>query len=180
MDWTIGNDQIKIVRLNRYLIINKLTGKIGWARIGSSRIKYISDNLTCFDTITLYLNTYEVHIKSFVSPKKLEQKENIQITLLKDNFKIIYKGYFNLQGIKNLHPVQVIPKTRTVELFSDDAELVVYNELLLEKLTQCILENFTYNQRLHGGEIALYFADLSPNFTISVSKVGDYPFFIVE
>jgi hypothetical protein len=73
------------------------------------RIKYISDNLTCFDTITLYLNTYEVHIKSFVSPKKLEQKENIQITLLKDNFKIIYKGYFNLQGIKNLHPVQVIP-----------------------------------------------------------------------
>jgi hypothetical protein len=179
LNWVVDGEKVRLERLNRYLLVDSNNGRMGWARIGKTRINLISDDLAPSEKILIGDKLFKVEFKMFSSTQKLRNHENIKITLIGDDIKINLNGYFNIDKLSNIRVKSTAPKS-----IIDEIELSLKGKnkkkSLSQQLTPLITNSFKFQYNGRGVNIKKYFSHMPDRFNLKIGLCSETPIFLLN
>lgn len=179
INWEISEDEYYLERLKRYLVMNKLTGQIGWARVAKTRISFIYGAIGFEESFTLNDTIYNISVEARKLSYILKNKQNIAIELtdIFNNTKVRIGGFFDFGNISNVSIIEIIPKRS----FSPITEMIQNNmETILNRVLQEITYPFSYKNKLVGVEPREYFTQMPQVIQLNTSLYKGNLFFNLQ
>jgi hypothetical protein len=176
LNWEINENKYSLIRLNRYLVLNKMTSQIGWARVAKTRITFIYGGIDFNELITLNETTYTISVEARKLTYILKNKQNIAIELTdtRKKTKIRIGGFFDFGNISNVSIIEITPKGS----FTPIKEMIQNNmETILNHVLQKITYPFSYKHNLVGVELGKYFTQTTTVIHLSTSLYKGNLFF---
>lgn len=156
--WDIGGDEIILTTQKRYLLMDTETARIGWARVGKTRITYICDNVTRKDSVLLGNRTVEIGFNANWSLTKAEHNLTVTLNYRHSGIKLVYRCFFDLEFISDIR----IDEATSSEGCTDSDEYK-WNSSHKDEFEKCIaqqlLSPFIYQRRLVGEQANEFFKD---------------------
>jgi hypothetical protein len=180
LEWTLDDETFSLTRLHRYLLIDQISGHLGWARIGKTRITFINNTLRLSKRIFLADVEYSVTVEArkYYYIKKNNQNITILLTSKNNNFNLKVGGFLNLDEIVNVSIIQVLPKyiselmNKLLKLHMNDILRLVLNE---------IGAPFVYSKSNASGTCPnIYFDNVPQHHLLNVAISNGEPFLFID
>jgi hypothetical protein len=180
LEWALDGDMYSLTRLHRYLLIDQISGRLGWARIGKTRITFINNRVRLSKRVSIadieYSVTVEARKDYYI--KKNNQNISILLTSKNNNYNLKLGGFLNLIEIVNVSIIQVLPKyisepmNKLLKLHMNDILRLVLNE---------IAAPFVYSKSNASGTCPnIYFDNVPQYHLLNVAISNDEPFLFID
>jgi hypothetical protein len=173
--WQVGRDIVTLKDCYRYLCIIEETGKLGWARVASSRISFVASNIS--RERWLDYRGVKWNVSTTGKWKGLNGAGYNLVVTLESLFrgKVELRCWFSVDGLEVESTAWKTP--RPDGLPDDFAPVLAQNEAgTRDKLTQFLVMPFKFidGQKLTGASAGGYFGDTGRRFNIKLAKVGEH------
>jgi len=177
LNWTFKEQEVDLVRLNRYLIVDQISGRLGWARIAKTRISFVDGEVYFKGTIQIFGQQFMLLLESRKLSYIKKNNQNIAIVLsaLDDSVKIKIGGYFDLGSISNISLIQVTPKRSYDDIFE---QLESHLDDLIADVLEKITTSFDYS--IYGVGPQQFFDEIPHYFNMKLALYNNNPFFLLE
>jgi hypothetical protein len=173
--WRFDSNLVTLMDCYRYLCLVEDTGKIGWARVASSRISFVAKSISHGES--LFYRGMNWRVATTGKWKTLEATGcNLTVelkTFLGETAEL--DCWFSVDGLEVISSKW---KTERREHLPDDfTELISKNDdKIRDKITEFLVEPFKYRdgQKLTGARAGGFFADVGRRFNIRLAKVGSH------
>jgi len=182
VDWSKQN--IEFEKLNRYLLVNRNTGKISWARIAKTRITYFCDSIQWAEPEFIDKNQWAITYNAEWSEKN-DENGNVSIKFsnpfLEDGSYVVVKAWFGLSELVILD-VEIISSNRFGEKRLEDLVVYIRDERkeFTWKVLKYISQPFKYNSKLIGVQARVFFGVATGIYRVRAGLLNEYPILSVE
>ena len=181
-EWS--RQKIEFKKLNRYLLVNRNTGKISWARIAKTRITYFCGSTHWTEHILIDKNHWDITYNAQWN-EKVDKNSNLSIKLsnpfLDDGSCVMVKAWFGLSELIVLN-ADIISSNRFGRKRYHD--LLVYITDKKEEFIRIILNHisqpFKYSSKLTGVQAKGFFGVSTGRYRVRAGLLNKYPILSVE
>ena len=181
--WHIKGESVYLDRLNRYLCLNERDGRIGWGRIGKTRITKFGLNVSSRGAIMTYKGMHlqiDMNANPFIDSSS---PHNVEI-VLKDvasgkGFRL-YCCFF-VSDLEILQFSRLDEKgTPTPSMRRLKRALVQNSKVIRSRLRQLILRSFRYENNLIGQEANHFFGEIDTRWRLRLIVRNESKFLVAS
>lgn len=181
--WMVGGQLVQLARLSRYACIDEESGRLGWGRIGQTRITKFGTGVTKAATIHFGGHRYRVDIAA-VSEIEKDDPSNVAVTLipLSGGGSVRVDGWF---GVDSFEVVRTSPGVAPEDDGAAATTLVRRalegdSRVLIERIRSCILQSFRYQHNLHGQEASSFLGPSGTRRRLRLLTDGSIRFIVMD
>ncbi|MFW8591072.1 hypothetical protein ACOI22_09750 [Glaciecola sp. 2405UD65-10] len=178
--WTIGIAEVMLSTQNRYLLIDMETAKIGWARIGKTRITYICDSVFRKEAVWLGKRAVQVGFCANWSPTITEYNLTVTLTYEQSAITLVYRCSFDLEFISKI----TLDENTSSEGASNSEEHrwnISYTDEFENCIVKQLLSPFLYEQKLVGEQANEFFKNTKSYWKkVSLAKFRGHNLLVSE
>ena len=175
--WNVKGETYNITKAFRYICLNLLTGKFGWARIFKTRITFFGRGVQMTDP--LQINYHNCHISFNALWKK--QKRNLEIIIKPNNSqsKIVLNGKFDLFYLTDIKIIS--EKRRNIESAKSiyswiENNINEFSNIISTKL----LSSFKYKHNLLGEKANVFFDNYRGIINMQLVEIKGFKILVAE
>jgi small subunit ribosomal protein S16 len=182
-DWPYP-DNITFKKFHRYILVNRDTGKIAWARIAKTRITYYCNSIQWPDAIIIGGRSWNVTYRAIWDDIEADQS-NLSIKLTvpysSDDATLTIRTWFNLTDIDILDSTIAATSQRdkdscaSLESFIGIQEMD-FKEIILNHISQ----PFKYTSKLVGVQASQFFEATHGIYRVRAGLLNKHPIISVE
>ena len=182
-DWSYP-DNITFKKFYRYILVNRDTGKIAWARIAKTRITYYCNSIQWSDGITIGGRTWNVTYRAIWKDIERDQS-NLSIKLTVpysyDEANLTIRTWFNLTDIDILDSTITATSQRDKESCTTLQSYIGTQETDFKKLIlNHISQPFKYTSKLVGVQASNFFEATHGIYRVRAGLLNKHPIISVE
>lgn len=170
--WRIESDVRELEAAYRYLCINEGTGQIGWARVMTTRITYISRSVIADDVIDAGGMKFKLTLSA--TQGRQAQESNLAVLIDCGGRRVAkVRLWFSSDAIQLLG----IDRSNTAKEFSVLEEWIVRHPKIFERyVVRGACEPFRYEHgHLNGREAANFFGSVGTRHALRLVDINDLP-----
>jgi hypothetical protein len=178
--WIVEDKRKVLETKHRYLFMDTETGKIGWARVNKGRITYFADGVSRTEKIKIGNWVCQVSFDANWSKTRTDYNLSITIKYPSSDVELVYRCFFDLQFISNLH----LDSKNSKGSFDLDKRKL-WNEQNKPEFSNYIakqlLSPFVYSTKLYGKQANKFFKYPPTKWSkVSLAKVRGYYILLSE
>jgi hypothetical protein len=170
--WRVEGIRVILDRLVRYMCILENTGKIGWARVGTTRITFVADGI---DSLKMEIDGlhYDMTLDA-IWQENDETLDNVRITLSPPNApgKLSISGWF---GVDRFSISEIAISDRSAMVAKLKRWILANNGSFQSKIIERMTRPFRYEHNRAGVEAGQFFGPVATIVRLKASLVGRHP-----
>ena len=170
--WIVQGDRERLDRMFRYMCILENTGRIGWARVGITRVTFVNNGI---EKLTMEIGGWQCDTTlDAIWPDSGEISDNVRITLSPSaaSGKVTIAGWF---GIERFSVSKILVSDRSATLRSIRQWISANTDLFQSNVTEQLTRPFQYDRNRAGVEAGEFFGPVGSIVRLKVSLVGGHP-----
>ena len=181
--WHIKGESVYLDRLNRYLCLNESDGRIGWGRIGKTRITKFGLNVSSRGAIMTYKGMH-LQIDMNANPSiGSRRRQNVEIVLKDVSSDEGFRLYcwFSVSDLEILQFSRLDENgTPTPSMRRLERDLDQNSKVIRSRLQQRILRPFRYEHNLIGQEANHFFREVDTRWRLRLIVRNESEFLVAS
>jgi hypothetical protein len=170
------NQMLHLEAMHRYLIVNNVTGALGWAKIATTRINFIESGLYFSGELIKHCGSEFKVVFSSASNQRGNMELELSSTKSNSNFTLFVKfDLFEMKLSKKPKFKEDKNEPFSPDFFSEDKF-----KRLLNKLSKLATGKFKYGKNNSGKHITDYFDGLPKYSRLYLREIGNNPVLFLD
>jgi hypothetical protein len=173
--WTLGDERIRLVRRERYLVLMATTGRLAWVAVNKTRLSQFGTGLS---DAHMELAGEEIGVRFDSVEDDREANVKFQLRPIRKEPPVILRAWFDIESIKLREPgtqdVDARDGTKWLKKQLDD-----HREEMASVLVERLLQPFTYEYNRIGYSPTKFIATGEESFSLRLHRRVEFPFLVL-